>query len=417
MLAGTFDERTDAIKAVKVIVCHNFYQQPGGEDQVFADETALLESHGHAVVRFTVHNDAVAGTGKLALVGKTIWNRSIAREIGELVRRERADVVHFHNTFPLISPAAYYAARKAGAAVVQTLHNYRLLCPGAMFLRDGNLCETCLGRAPVAAVVHKCYRGSRAASAATAAMLMSHRAVATYGTRVDAYVALTEFGREKFIAGGLPAARVVVKPNFVSPDPGAGDGRGGYAVFVGRLAPGKGLETLVEAWTRHSPGMPLKVLGDGPLADVVRGAAGSGVEWLGRRPLAEVYDAIGSAALLVMPSVWFEGLPKTLIESFAKGTPVVATRLGALAECVAPGRTGLHFERGDAADLARQVKCLAGDEAARTAMRAECRREYEARYTAEHNYRMLTEIYRGALERRHGAASVPRESASRPAVA
>jgi glycosyltransferase involved in cell wall biosynthesis len=384
---------------VNVVVCHNFYQQPGGEDQVFADETALLESHGHRVIRYTVHNDAVANTGKLALLGKTLWNRAIAREIGELVRRERADVVHFHNTFPLISPAAYYAARKAGAAVVQTLHNYRLLCPGAMFLRDGAVCESCLGRAPIPAVIHKCYRGSRAATAATAAMLMSHRMLSTYRRRVDAYIALSEFGRQKFIAGGLPEDRIAVKPNFVSPDPGVGNGKGGYAVFVGRLAPGKGIETIVEAWTKHSPGIALKVLGDGPLADQV---AGPNIERLGRKPVAEVYEAIGNAAMLVMPSTWYEGLPKTLIESFAKGTPVVASRIGTLAEAVEHGRTGLHFVPGDAADLARQVRALAIDATTRSLMRANCRREYESRYTAEQNYRMLNDIYRAALEHRRG---------------
>ena len=391
---------------MKVLVCHNFYQQPGGEDQVFADETALLESHGHAVVRHTVHNDAVAGTGKLALLGKTIWNTGAAREIGEIVRRERAEVVHFHNTFPLISPAAYYAARSAGAAVVQTLHNYRLLCPGAMLMRDGAVCEKCLGHAPIPAVIHKCYRGSRGASAATAAMLLSHRVIGTYRDRVDAYVALTEFGRQKFIAGGLPADRIVVKPNFVSPDPGVGDGTGGYAVYVGRLAEGKGLETLIEAWTRHAPGLPLKVLGDGPLAETVKSAGGA-VEWLGRRPLAEVYDAIGAAAVLVMPSVWYEGLPKTLIESFAKGTPVIASNLGALAESVTHGRTGLHFRPGDAADLARQVRRAGDNASALAVMRGECRRVYESRYTVDHNYRILTEIYRGALERRRGTTRAP----------
>jgi glycosyltransferase involved in cell wall biosynthesis len=238
---------------------------------------------------------------------------------------------------------------------------------------------------------------------------------------VDAYVALTEFGRQKFIAGGLPAEKVVVKPNFVSPDPGVGEGRGGYALFVGRLAPGKGLETLLEAWARHAPGMPLKILGDGPLAGMVReastGAAGR-VEWLGRRPLAEVYDAIGAAAVLVMPSIWYEGLPKTLIESFAKGTPVVASNLGALAECVTHGRTGLHFHPGDAADLARQIGRVATNGSAISAMRGECRRAFETHYTADRNIQMLAGIYHDALGRRHSAPArkAPREErAARPA--
>lgn len=396
---------------MNVVVCHNFYQEPGGEDQVFRDEAALLESHGHAVARFTMHNDAVGSLGAARLAGKTLWNRAAARELGEVVRRHRADVVHFHNTFPLISPAAYYAARRAGAAVVQTLHNYRLACPAATFLRDGRPCEDCLGRSvPWPAVRHACYRGSRAATATTAGMLTLHRLIGTWRDRVDAYVALTDFARDKLVAAGLPAERVVVKPNFVAPDPGAGNGSGGYALFVGRLAPGKGLETLLRAWTEHYPGIPLKVLGDGALAALVREAAGTcpQVEWLGRRPLDEVYRVMGEAALLVLPSVWYEGLPKALIESFAKGTPVVASRLGSLAEAVEHGRTGLHFEPGNPADLARQVRHLASDPSALARMRAAARTEFEQKYTAERNLRLLTDIYGRAVARRHShAVSVP----------
>lgn len=409
---------------MNVIVCHNFYQEPGGEDQVFRDEAALLEDAGHAVTRYTVHNDAVKRLGALSLVGKTLWNREAAGEIAELVRRHRAEVVHFHNTFPLISPAAYSAARSAGAAVVQTLHNYRLACPNAMFFRDGRPCEDCLGKAvPWPGVAHACYRGSRAASAATAGMLAFHRLRGTWRDDVDAYVALTDFARGKLVRAGLPADRVVVKPNFARPDPGPGGGSGGYALFVGRLAPGKGLEIVLQAWAEHRPPLPLKVVGDGPLGDLVRQASEScrAVQWLGRRPLDEVYQLMGEAAALVLPSVWYEGFPKALVESFAKGTPVVASRLGSLAELVGHGRTGLHFEPGDAADLAAQVRRVASspDEAAH--MRREARREFERKYTAEWNLDLLLAVYESAVRRfRAGLAkegNVPRFVEARSAKA
>src|SRR5687768_4325961 len=232
---------------MKILVAHNFYQQPGGEDEVFRSEVDLLRSIGHDVSTFTLHNDRLTGMGGLKLLATTIWNGGAADELRERVRAERPTVVHFHNTFPLMSPAAYDAARGAGAAVVQTLHNYRLNCPGGEFLRDGRVCEDCMGRAfPWPGVVHACYRDNRSATGVVAAMLTVHRARGTFRRDVDAYVALTEFARRKYIEGGLPADRVVVKPNFVSEDRGPGDGRGdaggAFGLFVGRLASGKGLD-------------------------------------------------------------------------------------------------------------------------------------------------------------------------------
>jgi glycosyltransferase involved in cell wall biosynthesis len=334
-----------------------------------------------------------------------VWNRAVARRVATLVRRERAEVVHFHNTFPLISPAAYSAARGAGAAVVQTLHNYRLLCPSAVFYRDGHVCEDCLGkRVPWPGVVHACYRGSRAASAATAVMVGLHRAIGTWRNDVDAYVTLSAFAREKFVRGGLPAARLMPKPNFVVRDPGPGDGGGGYAAFVGRLDAGKGIDTLFRAWEQLGGAVPLKVVGDGPMAPRVQeaAAAGRGVEWLGRRPQREVYDLVGRASCLVVPSLWYEGFPKTVVEAYALGTPVVASRIGSLIELVAHGRTGFQFDAGDPDDLARQVARLTADAAARAAMRAGARLEFETRYMADRNYERLMEIYAAALANRAG---------------
>jgi hypothetical protein len=205
---------------VKILLAHNFYQQPGGEDQVFADEGALLESRGHEVLRYTLHNDSIKGEGKLQLAANTIWNRGVYREVRDLVSREKVTVVHFHNTFPQISPAAYHAARAGGAAVVQGVPNYRLMCPDAVFMRDGRVCEDCLGKFFAwPGVLHKCYRGSRAITAVTAAMLTTHKILGTWSKAVDAYLALTHFVRQKLIEGGFPAGKIEVKGNFVNPDP------------------------------------------------------------------------------------------------------------------------------------------------------------------------------------------------------
>jgi glycosyltransferase involved in cell wall biosynthesis len=385
---------------VNVIVVHNFYQQPGGEDQVFADETALLESRGHRVFRYTVHNDAINQTHALTIAGRSIWNRAAHAELRNLVIQQRANIVHFHNTFPMLSPAVYDAARSGGAAVVQTLHNYRLMCPSAIFFRDGHVCEDCQGKSvPWPGVLHKCYRDSFAASAVSATMLVVHRARGTYRHDVDAYIALTEFARGKFVDAGLPAEKIIVKPNFVWPDPGVG---GGYVLFVGRLSESKGVGTLLAAWKKLTAAVPLKIMGDGELAQAVRDAAAtdSRIEWLGRRPLDEVYHRMGEAAALVFPSLWYEGLPKTIIESFAKGTPVIASRLGSMAELIADRRTGLHFTAGDAEDLAGAVGRLLADPNRLRSMRLEARREFEARYTADQNARMLSAVYDSALRRR-----------------
>jgi glycosyltransferase involved in cell wall biosynthesis len=389
---------------MNVLLVHNFYQQAGGEDLAFADEGRLLESRGHSVVRFTMHNDAIQGMGRLELARKTIWNRDAQRPLRQAIRESHAHVVHFHNTFPLISPAAYYTAHEAGAAVVQTLHNYRLICPGATFQRQGRVCEDCLGRTFAwPGAVHRCYRGNRLASTTVVAMLWYHRLKQTWRNQVDVYIALTEFSRRKFIEGGLPEERIVVKPNFIDPDPGIGQGDGGFALCAGRLAPEKGVETLLQAWPAvyRATGIGLKITGDGPLRPVVAQAAeqkANGIEYLARRPLPELYLTMGLAKALVVPSQWYEGQPRTILESFAKGTPVAASGLGSMPELIEPGRTGILFEPGNPQDLAERMGAmLSASKAEQARMRLAARSEFELRYTADENYPLLMKCYEAAL--------------------
>jgi glycosyltransferase involved in cell wall biosynthesis len=385
---------------MKVLIAHNFYQQPGGEDEVFYSEGNLLKSFGHEPITFVLHNDQVRAMGKTSLIRATVWNRGTHKEMRRLIREHKPDVVHFHNTFPLASPGVYYAARAEGAAVVQTLHNYRLMCPGAALFRDGKPCEDCVGKTvPWNGVKNKCYRSSTMASAVVAATLTIHGVVGTWRNAVDVYITPSEFTRQKYIQGGFPADRLVVKPNFVHPDPGVGMGEGGYVAFVGRLSPEKGLDTLLSAWARLGMTVPLKIVGDGPLADDVRAAAARfpHIEWLGRMKAAQVYDFIGRARLLVVPSNCYETFGRVAVEAFAKGVPVVAADHGALSDIVEDGRTGALFKGGDAEDLARQVQRMLGDAGTMLAMRQAVRNEFLEKYTGETNIESLMAIYRRAI--------------------
>lgn len=386
-----------------ILRVHNYYQHPGGEDQSFAAEIGLLERYGHRVTRYTAHNDAISGMGRAEALRKTLWNNDVYGELRALIRRERPDLVHFENTFPLISPAAYYAARREGLAVIQSLRNYRLFCANAYLLRDGHVCEDCLGKQiPIPALIHRCYRDSRSATAAVVALQITHRALRTWQRQVDLFIALTEFGRGIFIRGGLPAEKIVVKPNFVADDPGPGDGAGGYALFVGRLSHEKGVSALLDAWDIVGERMPLRIVGEGPLGGLVAAAAARNpaIQQLGQRSSSEVMRLMRAAKVLVFPSLWYEGFPRVIVEAYAAGLPVIASNLGAMASLIIHGETGLHARPGDARDLADQICLIAEGSTTLAAMRAAARVAFEARYTAEHNYEQMMQIYAGAIRRR-----------------
>jgi glycosyltransferase involved in cell wall biosynthesis len=387
---------------MRVLMAHNAYQQRGGEDESTAMETALLRAHGNEVQSFEADNREI-DSGSAALTGvRAVWNLAEARRMTRTIKAFRPDVVHVQNFFPLLSPAIHHAAYACGVPVVQSLRNYRLLCVNGLFFRNGRPCERCLASSvPYPGIRHACYRKSRLASAAVAAMITAHRSLRTWERRVAMFIALSEFAREKFVEAGFPSERITVKPNFVYPDPGVGSGRGGYALFVGRLSAEKGLRTLLEAWTAYAPALPLKIVGDGPEIGVVDAhvRAHSNIEHLGRLPLSEVYQLMANATLLVFPSEWYETFGRVAIEAFAHGTPVVAANIGAIRELVDEGRTGALFQPGNAASLAEAVaRVLRGLESGERA-RARAREVFEARYTADENYAALVRIYDAARTR------------------
>jgi glycosyltransferase involved in cell wall biosynthesis len=390
---------------MRVLIAHNAYQQPGGEDTVVSAEKDLLIRMGNEVCEYVRHNSEIKSGSpysNIALGLRTIWSSTSRGELYEVLRAKRPDIVQFHNTFPLISPSAYYACHDLGVPVIQTLHNYRLFCPAATFFREGKVCEDCLGKSPWQAVRHACYRQSRSASAALAAMLSFHRWYGTWANLVDCYIALSEFSRAKFVEAGLSPEKIVVKPNFVMPDPGVGSRPREYAVFLGRLSEEKGLRILLEAWTQVYPSRQLRIIGDGPLQNEIRwktsSASLSNVRLDGRLPRKGSLIALQGAKILIVPSTCYENFPMAIAEAYACGTPVIASRLGAMQEIVQDGRTGLHFAPRDAGDLAKKVEWAWAHPEEMLEMGRNARAEYEAKYTAERNYKMLLDIYQQVIQ-------------------
>ncbi len=395
---------SDGRHALKILQLHNFYQQPGGEDQVYFAEFDLLRNHGDVVEQYSVHNDSIGQGAGIHVALQTIWNARSYRQIREVVRRFRPDVVHCHNTFPILSPAAYYAANAERVPVVQTVQNYRLICPAATLLREGRICEDCIGHfVPYPGVLHSCYRGNRAASATVVSMLTAHRLLGTWRKAVQTYVAPTDFVRSKLVEGGLPAGKVLVKPNFLPSDPGPGAGLGGYALFAGRLAPEKGLLTLLRAW-QNLRDFPLRIAGDGPLRDFVAAQAEMlpNVSCLGFQRRSDLIELIKNAALLVVPSEWYEGFPMTVVEAMGCGTPVVASDIGSLGEVIVNGVNGEKFAPGNPTALADTIRSLISQPATLLKLRETVRQRFLCRYSAESNYQQLRHIYEESIKKNDG---------------
>lgn len=397
-------------RSMKILLIHNEYRIPGGEDVVVNQLSDLLLKNGNEIVKYKRSNkelDLFEWWQFLLLPLYMIVGYRI-NNLPAILKREKPDVVHFHNTFLMISPRALRLCKNAGFPVVLTLHNYRLICARADFFRSGKVCEDCIGRTfPWPGVAHACYHASRVQTTMVAGMLFSHRLMKTWLRNVDIFVCLTEFARLKFIAGGLPSQKLVVNPNFVSPDPGARVHAGDFALFVGRFSPEEKMQTLFRAW-REIPDLPLKLAGgERNQRDshnlLARSHMPRNVEWVGRHERKEVLELMRQAMFVVFPSEWFEGFPLVIAEAFACGVPVIASGIGSLLEIVEDGRTGLFFSPGDASDLVTKVKWAQTHPREMIRMGRNARAVYESKYSEAESYRKLIATYTQAVL--HGLTS------------
>lgn len=371
---------------MRVLVVHNRYRQPGGEDRVVTSEVEMLRSNGVEVELFVTDNNANA----LRILASADWSEEMYEKVRTACRRCHPDVAHVHNFWMALTPSAISACKSEGVPVVQTLHNFRLLCANALFLRDGKVCTDCLGKTPWRGIVHRCYNGSAVASAAAARMIESNRRRGTW-SNVDAFITPTRHARSLFIAAGFDAERIFVKPNFIL-DPGptpSPPSSSETIVYAGRLSAEKGLRTLASAW-RGVSGGELRIIGDGSERD---GLAGPRVTLGGTQDHAGVIRAIQSARALVLPSLCFETFGNSIVEAFACGRPVIASDIGAPGELVDHNRTGLKFEPGNESQLSARLTQILNDDALADRLGANARREYLARYTPARNFQSLIETY------------------------
>ena len=380
---------------LRVLIVHNQYQQKGGEDFVVVNETALLEQSGHTVGTFTAHNRTIVGLlAKLKVFKDVVYNGEVRDLLAERLRRDRPDIVHVHNTFPILSPSVYDACADVRVPVVQTLHNFRTICAGGLFLRDGKICELCLDGKAYRAVVHRCYRDSLVGSFAVANMVAYHRRHRTWSSKVARFIALTSFARNKFIQFGLPPGRIIVKPNFVMDPAPAKSRRRDGVLFVGRLSREKGVSHLLRALLGIKT--QLQILGDGPELSALRAQASTNVIFEGNVSPQRVREAMQAAQILVLPSIWFENFPVSIVEAYANGLPVIASRLGSLPELVDDYRTGRLVPPGDPAALTGAIVDLLERPERLQEMSLAARDRYEAHYTPERNFGELLKIYEDA---------------------
>ncbi len=382
---------------MRILIAHNRYQLGGGEETVVANERRLLEEHGHEVEYLGVDNESIRGVmGKMIAAGQAFYSIDSAHRITGLIDRFHPDVVHVHNYLATLSPSVFFAAKRRKIPVVFTLHNYRLLCANAQLFRDGRPCEECIDqRSFLPGAYHACYRNSRSGSAILGGSMALHAALGTWQQKVDRYIALTAFVAEKMAGLRVPVDRIRIKPNFTF-DSGQGSGGGGFALYAGRMAPEKGIQTLIEADAKGLLPMPVHLVGDGPLLQMVREAAlreGSRLKPLGLLPHDEVQGLMRRATVLVVPSIWYEPFGMVCVEAFAAGLPILCSRIGGLPEIVEDGVSGRLFPPGDADGLASALRLFIEGSSELIDMRLAARFRYETLYSEERNYGLLMGIY------------------------
>lgn len=382
---------------MKVLIVHDHYRIRSGEDAVVSAEAELLRQKGEQVDLFCKDSSKIRGIlSAVAVAWRLPYREDVRREIRYELERIGPDIVHVHNTFPLLSPAVYDACLDSGIPVVQTLHNYRWLCASAVLSRNGRTCELCVSGSPYQAVLHRCYKGSPIQSAAVARMIAYHRKRGTWKDRVSRFIALTEFARDKFIEAGFPEDKISVKPNFVFSN-GQNDHEDAVrhgAIYVGRISKEKGVDTLCRAWMGTT--YPLSIVGGGELPTISRDIGPNYIEHLGERPSREVLERMKKSLFLVVPSEWYEGFPIVVVEAFSQGLPVVASAIGGLQEIISQGKTGLLFKPGDHDDLRRTISWAISHPVEMMEMGKNARKEFDDFYSSEANYTKLMNIYHRA---------------------
>jgi glycosyltransferase involved in cell wall biosynthesis len=377
---------------------HNRYKIKGGEDESTIAEADLLRRKGHELELVELHNDDIPLGGSLQTGLSAIWSDKSYRLVKAKLELGSVDILHVQNFFPRWSPSVYYAAAACKTTVVQAVRNYRLICPAATLFRDGQYCDACVGKiVPWPAVRHACYQESRIRTSAVAAMIATHRVLGTWTNAVHQYVALTQYVRGKLIAGRLPANRISVKPNFLL-DPSinkAKDLRDAPFVYVGRFSKEKGLDILLDAW-RLPTEQKVELVGGGQIPQTWH--LPSGVRVIGQQTIEETYSRIAKAKALILPSSWAEPFGRVVIESFALGTPVICSAVGALPELVEHEVTGLLVEPGNSSALRDAINRLAEDRALAEQLSRNARAKYLACYSENINYSELMSIYGRALK-------------------
>lgn len=388
---------------MKILFVHNRYLATGGEDTVFELETALLRKNGHEVIEFVEDNRELLNIPKWKGALDAVWSSRTYRTLTDIISRHKPHIAHFHNTFLRVSPSAYYACQKQGVPVVQTLHNYRIVCPSGLLHRNNrNICEDCLTKpVPYPSVIHGCWQRSPVKTLIPATIVTFHRFLRTWDNKINIYIALTDFSRQKFIQAGLHPSKIVVKPNFISIPDFREEPRQDFFLYVGRLSPEKGIFTLLNAWKRIKDAR-LLIVGDGPLYEEVRHFKQihclHNVEVLGFLSRLQIFQLMRQAACLVFPSEWYEGFPMSIIEGFACGLPVIASDLGGRNEIVENGKVGLLYNSGDPIDLESKVRWIIDHPDLAKQMGYNARKAYEDKYTPERNYKILLSIYQQILD-------------------
>lgn len=388
---------------MRILIIHNHYLESGGEDSAVATEANMLRDFGEQVILYERSNSEIEDlsfSGKICFSLKDIvWSDKTYLDIRQLVSRERPDIAHIHNPFVMMSPSLYSALKESGIPIVQTLHNYRILCLNGLFYRDGHICELCKAGNLVNAFIRRCWRGSFLATVALSRMLRAYRKSGVFKEKVDRFIALSEFSKNKFIEAGIPEKKIDVKPNTVGLKIGKRRHCDDYALYIGRLAGYKGIDTLMKAHRTLDRAYRLVIIGDGPLYEKVRRLATTykNIEVLSRLDHEKTMEYLSKSAFLVFPSECFENMPRTIIESYAFGVPVLASNIGAVAELVQEGVTGMLFEAGNHLDLADKIKQMNANPALLKKMGEKALEVFRQNYSQERNYRILMDIYAKAV--------------------